>query len=113
MFAIGLHAPEPLFLEHFTGHLLWYLAIFGSFTSTVFLALAGLAAIRYSRRSRAWRSYAASIPSKDFPPVSILKPVHGMEARLEETLESFFRQDYPDFEIIFGARNDTDESLAV
>ena len=36
-----------------------------------------------------------------------------MEARLEETLESFFRQDYPDFEIIFGARNDTDESLAI
>jgi len=36
-----------------------------------------------------------------------------MEPRLEETLESFFRQDYPEFEIIFGARNGEDQSLAV
>jgi ceramide glucosyltransferase len=113
MFVIGLHAPGPALFEYFTGHLVWYVAIFGSFTSTVFLSMAALAAIRYSRRSRAWRAYAGSIPFADFPAVSILKPVHGMEARLEETLESFFRQDYPDFEIIFGARNDTDESLAV
>ena len=36
-----------------------------------------------------------------------------MEPRLEATLESFFRQDYPDFEIIFGARSRDNEALVV
>ena len=37
--------------------------------------------------------------------VTIFKPVHGMEAQLEENLESFFQQDYPAFEIVLGARD--------
>ena len=34
-----------------------------------------------------------------------------MEAQLEENLESFFRQDYPEFEIILGARGADDGGL--
>jgi ceramide glucosyltransferase len=100
-------------VEHFTRHLSWYIAIFGSFTSTIFLAMALVAALRYTRNSRHLRHEAASVASHSLPPVTILKPVHGMEPSLEETLESFFRQDYPEFEIIFGARNGEDQSLAV
>jgi len=37
--------------------------------------------------------------------------VHGMEPRLEESLESFFRQDYPDYELIFCARHANDPAL--
>jgi ceramide glucosyltransferase len=36
-----------------------------------------------------------------------------MEARLEENLESFFRQDYPDFEIIIGARSTDDPAIVL
>ena len=50
---------------------------------------------------------------QSLPPVTVLKPVHGMEPKLEENLESFFRQDYPDFEIIFGARSRDNEALVV
>src|SRR5579863_1349163 len=96
-------------VEHFARHLLWYIAVLGSFTSTVFLGMAAVAAVRYSREAR--RRDASSVPAEALPPVTILKPVHGMEPRLEETLESFFRQDYPSFEIIFGARNHGDKSL--
>src|SRR3990172_9174487 len=42
-------------------------------------------------------------PAADFaPPVSILKPVHGIEQSLYACLASYFRQGYPQFEIIFG-----------
>ena len=36
-----------------------------------------------------------------------------MEPQLEENLESFFRQDYPEFTIVFGARNCEDPALGV
>jgi ceramide glucosyltransferase len=45
------------------------------------------------------------------PAVSILKPVHGLEPNLEANLESFFRQDYPNFELIFCARHADDPAL--
>jgi ceramide glucosyltransferase len=47
------------------------------------------------------------------PPVSVLKPVHGLEARLKENIESFFRQDYPDYEILFAADTADDAALEV
>ena len=113
MFLLIPATAEAALVEHFSRHFLWYVAIFGSFTSTIFLGMAILAARRYTRNSRHVRAEAAAVAPEMLPPVTILKPVHGMEPRLEETLESFFRQDYPDFEIIFGARNGHDQSLAV
>src|SRR5205085_5002026 len=47
------------------------------------------------------------------PFVTVLKPLHGLEPMLERNLESFFCQDYPRFEIIFGARNAEDPALKV
>ena len=43
----------------------------------------------------------------------MLKPVHGLEARLKENIESFFRQDYPDYEILFAADEANDAALEV
>lgn len=47
------------------------------------------------------------------PAVTLLKPLHGLEPEMEAKLESFFRQDYPEFEIVFGARDADDSALAV
>ena len=94
-------------------HLFWYLALFGSFTSTIFFGMVVVAACRYALRSRRARDRALAFPLQDLPPVSILKPVHGLEPQLEKTLESFFRQEYPNFEIIFGARSRDNEALRV
>src|SRR3972149_8418706 len=42
-------------------------------------------------------------PAAEFtPPVSILKPLRGIEPNFHATLSTFFRQQYPQFEIIFG-----------
>jgi len=82
------------------------IAIFGTLTSTVFLVLALLGSSRFARKRKQFRSAAAY-----FSPVSVLKPVHGLEPNLQENLESFFCQDFPDFELIFCARQANDPGL--
>ena len=46
-------------------------------------------------------------------PVSILKPLHGLEADLESNLRTFFEQDYPSFEILFAVRDANDPAVPV
>ena len=81
-------------------------AIIGLVSCTGFLALLAAAAIRFRRRQS-----PTPIPDLDLPPVSLLKPLYGLEPNLEANLESFFLQDYPQYEIIFGTRNGDDPAL--
>src|SRR5437667_694663 len=89
------------------------IAVLGTVSSTVFLGMVLVAALRFRQNAGSTRERADSVPSSKLPPVTILKPVHGMEPRLAENLESFFQQDYPEFEIIFGARDADDEALRI
>ncbi len=113
MCALFLTMAETAVLEQSVRHLLWYIAIFGSFTSTVFLGMVVAAAFRYLSNTRRDGDRRCAAPSENLPAVTVLKPVHGMEPKLEATLESFFRQEYPNFEIVFGARDLTNEALVV
>jgi ceramide glucosyltransferase len=88
-------------------HLLLLCTIAGLLSCTAFLILLALAFLRLRRRPLP-RSYPGA-----WPPVSLLKPLHGLEPGLEANLESFFRQDYPRYEIIFGCRQDSDPALAI
>jgi len=45
------------------------------------------------------------------PPVSILKPITGLEDGLRANLETFVRLDYPDYEIIFCLQDPEDPAL--
>lgn len=47
------------------------------------------------------------------PPVTVLKPLCGDEPMLEQALESCFRQDYPEFQIVFGVQNPQDPALEI
>ena len=80
----------------------------GLVTSTGYLVLVLIASARFRRERRK----AEFVPS-EFPPVTLLKPVCGMEPGLEEHLTSFFEQQYPSYEIIFGARTEDDPALDV
>ena len=47
------------------------------------------------------------------PPVTLLKPVCGYDPDLRENLESYCRQRYPVFQIIFGLRSETDSAYPI
>jgi ceramide glucosyltransferase len=52
--------------------------------------------------------------SPDFtPPVSILKPVKGVDGYSFENFASFCRQDYPQFQIVFAAASASDPVIPV
>jgi ceramide glucosyltransferase len=89
------------------------IAFIGIASSTIFLIMTLVAAARYRRQAKRAQAEALSVPVSSLPPVAILKPIHNMEAELEQNLESFFLQDYPDYEIIFGARDSENPALKV
>ncbi len=47
-----------------------------------------------------------------YPPVSILKPVKGLDPGFRENIDSFCRQDYPEYEVLIGFVGEDDEALA-
>ena len=72
------------------------------------LGLAFLA--RFLRRARRERALAQT---KACPPITVLKPLHGDEPLLEAALASFFAQDYPAFQLVFGVQRPDDPAIAV
>ncbi|MDA8164059.1 MAG: bacteriohopanetetrol glucosamine biosynthesis glycosyltransferase HpnI [Desulfobacteraceae bacterium] len=69
------------------------------------LAVARVAAFRFRRPPPAGIA--------DQPPVTILKPVCGLDHGLYDNLSSFCRQDYPAFQVVFGSRDPGDPAVAV
>lgn len=73
--------------------------------SLVYLLFAMRCVARFAR---------ASGQSSGFrPPVTVLKPICGLEQALYENLRSFCIQDYPEFEIVFGVADPDDPAVAV
>jgi ceramide glucosyltransferase len=46
-------------------------------------------------------------------PVTILKPLCGQDDDLEDNLETFFQQAYPEYELLFGVEGDKDPAVDV
>lgn len=87
--------------------ILFYGAIAGTVTSTIYCGMVLVGAARFARRKR-----REERSPKDFlPPVSVLKPLHGAEPDLEDNLKRFFDLDYPEYEVLFCARHDSDTGL--
>lgn len=93
------------------GEITLLVALVGLISSFIFLGMVSVAAARYRKLAAQARSVANG--TSVLPPVTVLKPLYGIEPHLFENLASFFEQDYPDFEIIFGARDAEDGAIEV
>jgi ceramide glucosyltransferase len=93
---------------HIFLRVLFFAALMGSVTSSIYCGMVLAAATRFGLRKRREQSAVADF----LPGVSMLKPLHGTEPGLERNIETFFQQEYPgEFELLFCARFDTDEGL--
>jgi ceramide glucosyltransferase len=91
------------------------LGLTGLATSTGFLTLALLGALRFVQAAR--RDAEELRDAAFLPPVTLLKPLHGDEPGLEANLRSFYEQDYLEqaaqVEMLFCARHLDDAGLQV
>jgi ceramide glucosyltransferase len=82
------------------------LTVLGYTAVVASLAYAAFALWRVARLGR-----AAPAPARALPPITILKPVCGLEPGLYDDLRSFCDQDYPEFQILFGVRDRNDPAI--
>lgn len=76
--------------------------------STLWAALGVLAVARVRLR----RAPVVAQPS-ELPAVCVLKPLCGVDADLEANLRTFFEQDHPRFELLFGVQGASDPAVEV
>jgi len=83
-----------------------------AFASGAYCLVAIIAADIFFARARRKAAVVARPP--DFtPPVSILKPIRGLDREAYENYASFCRQDYPEFEILFCVTDPADPAVPV
>ena len=80
-------------------------ALVGTISCLVYYGICLWSAIRFliDRRTRSGPSF--------LPPVSILKPLKGIDPEIYQSFRSHCEQDYPDYEIIFGVTDLKDPAV--
>jgi ceramide glucosyltransferase len=88
--------------------------IFVSSPAQIVGVLLGAAAFAYLalalRSLQRFRERPTRVPNWH-PPISVLKPVSGASPALYECLRSFCEQDWPTYEVIFGAHSEDDPAV--
>ncbi|MGE0605294.1 MAG: glycosyltransferase, partial [Xanthobacteraceae bacterium] len=81
--------------------LIWLLTGMSAIAAAIHFASIALTAHKLRRRPVKKSPHGA-------PPVSLVRPVCGLDAEAEATLRSSFRLDYPEYEILFCAAQPND-----
>ena len=87
-----------------------YLFLLFSVSAIAYYCLAIYAAIQFFGKSK---DQSVQTDLAFHPAVTILKPICGSDDRTYENLASFCRQDYPNYQIIFGIQNQSDSSITI
>ena len=90
---------------HYILHIVQSAAVLGIVSSSLYYLLCLWSAFTFLRGREAGRS---ARPTRDLPPISILKPLKGTDPEIYESLRSHCLQDYPEYEIIFGVSDPAD-----
>ena len=87
---------------------------FGCVSSCFYYLLCLWSAGSFLRTREAGRSARSTPPSltSPLPPVSILKPLKGVDPDIYQSFRSHCLQDYPEYEIIFGVSDPGDPAVA-
>jgi ceramide glucosyltransferase len=93
---------------HHTIEILQIVAILGCVSSCIYYLICLWGAAAFLRASKA----EAAASTGQQPPVSILKPLKGIDPEIYEGFRSHCLQDYPEYEIIFGVSDASDPAVA-
>ena len=105
-----LMAPSP---QPFTVRtVLETIAAIGTVGSLFFYFLSALSLARFISDRRK-KLNQPPLQENQFPPVSILKPLKGIDPEIWESFCSHCEQDYPQFQLIFGVSDPADPAVEV
>jgi len=90
-----------------------YILLAGAAAGVVYAVAAACEMRRFVAARSLLESARGESRRGEWPPVSVLKPVSGDEPGLYENLSSFCEQDYPEYEILFAARDRGDSAVPV
>jgi len=94
--------PFPLILN-----VLQWIFLVPIVAGSIYAVLCVLAMFRF--RTRRQKPSRHSFDS--WPPVTVLKPVYGLEKNLRENLRSTCLQDYPEFQVVFSVQRRDDPAI--
>jgi len=88
-------------------------ALFGTASSSVYYLMCLWTAAGFVRERKAAREARAmeGCSAQFLPPVSILKPLKGVDPEIYQSFRSHCLQDYPEYEIIFGVSDPHDPAI--
>jgi len=88
--------------------LLEALTTLGTLASLGFYTISGCGIVSFLNARR-----RKSTEPGPYPPVSILKPLKGIDPAMWESFCSHCEQDYPEYQLIFGVSDSTDPAIAL
>ncbi len=88
-------------------HTLEWIFLIPAIGGSVYAILCVLAVSRFHLSLHNWRKPRL----ENWPPVTVLKPVHGLEKNQRENLRSTCIQDYPEFQVVFSVQDPDDAAI--
>jgi len=99
-------------MMHSISIILQVVSVVGCVSSSSYYLLCLWDAAAFLRARRAGERFPVTRVTPNLPPVSILKPLKGVDPEIYGSFRSHCVQDYPEYEIIFGVSDADDPAIA-